>query len=98
MVPGILPVQVHFSQLLNPEPPSRGDTAMWKYFLIPLLVILAGREASAQTTTLVIGYPSGASYDIYGRTFARHLSRHLPGNPTVVPQNMAGAGSLRAAN
>ena len=32
------------------------------------------------------------------RTFARHLGKHLSGNPTIVPQNMAGAGSLRAAN
>jgi len=32
------------------------------------------------------------------RTLARHLGKHLPGNPTVIPQNMAGAGSLRAAN
>jgi tripartite-type tricarboxylate transporter receptor subunit TctC len=62
------------------------------------IIILPLSPASAQTTTLVIGYSSGASYDIYGRTFARHLGKHLPGNPTVVAQTMAGAGSLRAAN
>jgi tripartite-type tricarboxylate transporter receptor subunit TctC len=60
--------------------------------------LLAGGQASAQTTTVVIGYPPGASYDIYARTFARHLGKHLPGNPAIIPQNMAGAGSLRAAN
>ncbi len=59
---------------------------------------LAATPAAAQTTTIVVGYPPGASYDIYMRTFARHLGKHLPGNPSVVAQNMAGAGSLRAAN
>ena len=66
--------------------------------LVPVLSILAGTQAAAQTTTVIIGYPPGAAYDIYMRTFARHLGKHLPENPTVVPQNMAGAGSLRAAN
>jgi tripartite-type tricarboxylate transporter receptor subunit TctC len=62
------------------------------------LSILATTQALAQAVNVVIGYPPGASYDIYARTFARHLAKHLPGNPTVIPQNMAGAGSLRAAN
>jgi tripartite-type tricarboxylate transporter receptor subunit TctC len=47
---------------------------------------------------VVIGYSPGAIYDLYGRIVAKHLGKHLPGNPTVVPQNMPGAGSLRAAN
>jgi tripartite-type tricarboxylate transporter receptor subunit TctC len=72
-------------------------TALLKKIL-PFLLFLASGQASAQTTTVVIGYPSGASYDIYARTFARHLGKHLSGNPVVIPQNMAGAGSLRAAN
>jgi len=63
-----------------------------------LLVALPCAPAAAQQTTIIVGYPPGASYDIYMRTFARHLGKHLPGNPTVVAQNMAGAGSLRAAN
>jgi tripartite-type tricarboxylate transporter receptor subunit TctC len=63
-----------------------------------LLSALASGQASAQAVNVVIGYPPGAAYDIYGRTLARHLGKHLPGNPAVVPQNMAGAGSLRAAN
>lgn len=62
------------------------------------LMAMASGEALAQTTTVVVGYPPGAAYDVYMRTFARHLGKHLPGNPTIVPQNMAGAGSLRAAN
>jgi len=46
----------------------------------------------------VIGYGTGGGYDIYARLFARFLGEHIPGNPTVVPQNMPGAGSRRAAN
>jgi tripartite-type tricarboxylate transporter receptor subunit TctC len=72
--------------------------AMMMKGLVLSLALLVSAQASAQTTTVVIGYPPGASYDIYARTFARHLGKHLPGNPTVIPQNMAGAGSLRAAN
>ena len=52
-----------------------------------------GRQVS-----LIVGYGSGGGYDVYGRLFARHLGRHIPGNPTVVVQNMPGAGSLRAIN
>ena len=48
--------------------------------------------------TMVIGYGPGGGYDIYGRIMAKYIGRHLPGNPTVVVQNMPGAGSLRATN
>lgn len=50
-----------------------------------------------QTISVVIGYGVGGGYDIYGRIVARFLGKYLPGNPTVVAQNMTGAGSLRAA-
>ena len=48
--------------------------------------------------TVVIGYSPGAVYDLYARTVARHIGKHIPGRPTVVPQNMPGAGSMNAAN
>ena len=51
-----------------------------------------------KNVTLVIGYSVGGGYDLYARTIARHLSKHIPGNPTIVPKNMEGAGSLRLAN
>ena len=51
-----------------------------------------------KTITIFIGYTAGGSYDLYGRMVARHLGRHVPGQPTVVAQNMPGAGSLKAAN
>ena len=46
----------------------------------------------------IIGYGTGGGYDIYARLLARFIGEHIPGNPTVVPQNMPGAGSRRAAN
>jgi tripartite-type tricarboxylate transporter receptor subunit TctC len=55
-------------------------------------------DLSGKTVTLAIATPSGGGYDLYGRMVARHVGRFLPGNPTVVPQNMPGAGSLIAAN
>jgi tripartite-type tricarboxylate transporter receptor subunit TctC len=51
-----------------------------------------------KTITIYIGYTPGGSYDLYARLIARHIGKHIPGNPTVVPQNMPGAGSMKAAN
>jgi tripartite-type tricarboxylate transporter receptor subunit TctC len=53
---------------------------------------------AAKTVTLIIGLGPGSGYTILGRAVARHLGKHLPGNPTVVVQNMPGGGSLNAAN
>src|SRR5688572_23874135 len=47
---------------------------------------------------LYIGYSVGGGYDLYARLLARHVGRHIPGNPTVVAKNMPGAGSLALAN
>jgi tripartite-type tricarboxylate transporter receptor subunit TctC len=47
---------------------------------------------------VVVGYGPGGGYDVYTRLLARHMPRHIPGNPVMVIQNMPGAGSLRAAN
>jgi tripartite-type tricarboxylate transporter receptor subunit TctC len=51
-----------------------------------------------KSITLAIGFTPGGGYDLYARHLARHMSKYIPGRPTIVPQNMAGAGSLRAAN
>src|SRR5947199_8248905 len=45
---------------------------------------------------LAIGYPPAGSNDIYARLLGRHLGKHIPGNPTIVPQNRPGAGSFRS--
>jgi tripartite-type tricarboxylate transporter receptor subunit TctC len=70
-------------------------------------ILVAASSANAQsvaefytgkTVTISVGYSPGGSYDFYARVFSRYLGKYIPGNPTVVIQNMPGAGSLRAAN
>src|SRR5262245_4864100 len=51
---------------------------------------------AGKTIELVVGGDAGGGYDIYARPLARHPSRHIPGNPTIVGKNMPGAGSTRA--
>jgi tripartite-type tricarboxylate transporter receptor subunit TctC len=51
-----------------------------------------------KTLRLIVGFSPGGGYDTYTRLIGRHLGDHLPGNPTVVVENMPGAGSLVAAN
>jgi tripartite-type tricarboxylate transporter receptor subunit TctC len=46
---------------------------------------------------IIIGSAAGGGYDAYGRLVARHLSKHVPGNPTIIAQNMPGAGQTKAA-
>lgn len=73
------------------------------------LLVLAPLAAQAQQSpedfyrnkrniNMYIGYAPGGSYDLYARVVARHLGKHIPGNPTVIANNMPGAGSLQAAN
>ena len=50
-----------------------------------------------KTLTIVVGSSPGGAYDAYGRLLARHLAQHLPGTPTIIVQDMPGAGSLTAA-
>jgi tripartite-type tricarboxylate transporter receptor subunit TctC len=47
-----------------------------------------------RTIDLYIGYSVGGGYDVYARMIARHMGRHIPGNPTIIPKNMEGAGEL----
>jgi len=49
-----------------------------------------------RTVQAVVGYTPGSTFELYLRTFARHLGRHIPGNPLIVVQHMPGAGSLKA--
>ena len=51
-----------------------------------------------KTIRIIVGFAAGGGFDIYSRTIARHMGRHLPGNPSVIVENMTGAGSLLAAN
>jgi tripartite-type tricarboxylate transporter receptor subunit TctC len=47
---------------------------------------------------MYIGYSAGGGYDVYARLVARHIGKHIPGNPNIIPKNMTGAGSLKLAN
>lgn len=51
-----------------------------------------------KTVRFIVGYSPGGSFDLYTRVIARHFSKHLPGNPTTVVENMTGAGGIIAAN
>ncbi len=91
-------------QAVQPKRMRRG----WIPAVAGLAALLAaGTAARAQsveefyrgkTISLMIGFSVGGGYDLYARHLARHMGKHIPGKPTIVPQNMAGAGSLRAAN
>jgi tripartite-type tricarboxylate transporter receptor subunit TctC len=69
------------------------------------LVLTASNCARAQadvfpgkTVQMIIGFGAGGGYDTWGRTVARHIGKHLPGKPQVIPQNMPGAGSFVATS
>jgi len=49
-----------------------------------------------RTITVLVGFSAGGGYDLYARLLGRHMGRHVPGNPTIVVQNMPGAGSMKA--
>src|SRR5436190_6944529 len=75
-------------------------------FLVALaVVVLLTAPAAAQdaasffrgkTVRVVVGFTPGGGYDVYARTLALHYGRHIPGNPTVVVQNMPCAASLKS--
>jgi tripartite-type tricarboxylate transporter receptor subunit TctC len=51
-----------------------------------------------KSVRIIVGFSAGGGYDQYSRLIGRHLSKHIPGNPAVIVENMAGAGSIIAAN
>src|SRR5918995_1455439 len=51
-----------------------------------------------KTVRIIVGFSAGGGYDQYSRLIARHMSKYIPGNPAVIVDNMAGAGSIIAAN
>ncbi|HEX5281876.1 MAG TPA: hypothetical protein VFW28_17480, partial [Micropepsaceae bacterium] len=50
-----------------------------------------------RTMPVIVGYSAGGGYDLYARVLAQYMGHHIPGTPTLIPQNMPGAGSIRAA-
>src|SRR6266478_6544068 len=75
--------------------------------LVVAILALAGPSARAQDVAefykgkrinLIVSYGPGGGYDVYARVLAKYMSKYIPGNPTIVVQNMPGAGSMRGAN
>ncbi len=69
----------------TPAPMAAADPAMAEVF-------------KDKTVRFIVGFAAGGGYDTYTRVIARHISKHIPGNPTTVVENMDGAGSMIAAN
>jgi tripartite-type tricarboxylate transporter receptor subunit TctC len=77
-------------------------------FLILVIAALAVGAETARATThdfykgkvirIIVGYAAGGGFDTYARAIGRHMGRHIPGNPTIVVENMPGAGGLITAN
>jgi tripartite-type tricarboxylate transporter receptor subunit TctC len=79
----------------------------WVLFILGLLTFAGAQAASAQTpeefyrgkqVRFVVGTAAGQEYDLWARMIARHLRRHIPGTPTIIVENMPGAGHVIAAN
>jgi tripartite-type tricarboxylate transporter receptor subunit TctC len=66
--------------------------------VVPAQAQQSGDFFAGKQMKMVIGFGPGGGYDLWGRTLARHLGNHLPGKPSMVPENMPGAGSFTAAN
>jgi tripartite-type tricarboxylate transporter receptor subunit TctC len=79
---------------------AAGWIAVWAsaVFALPAQAQDAADFYRGRTLSLVVGFNPGGGADTYARLVARHLGRHVPGNPTVVVRNMQGAGSVVAAN
>jgi tripartite-type tricarboxylate transporter receptor subunit TctC len=66
------------------------------------LLLLASRAFAAapfhedKTIRIIVGYEAGGGFDAYSRTMARHIGKYIPGSPTVIVDNMVGAGGLIA--
>lgn len=85
---------------------SSGGARVKKRLLIVcllLLMVYSGAQAQepnfqGKTIRIVVGFSSGGGFDAYARAIARHLPKYIPGKPSIIVDNMPGAGSLIAAN
>ena len=99
---------IHSEMTMSVRPPAISQQSrLVAAALLSAAASLAPLPAQAQSVEefyrktpvqLLIGFPVANAYDTYGRAVARHLGKHIPGNPTVIPVNRPGAGSLTAAN
>jgi tripartite-type tricarboxylate transporter receptor subunit TctC len=92
---------------VTPEERPLQRVTLVRFLILLSALVLAAPVARAQdvaqfyrgkVVSLYIGFSVGGGYDVYGRLVARHIGKHLPGRPTVIPVNMEGAGSVKLAN
>jgi tripartite-type tricarboxylate transporter receptor subunit TctC len=81
----------------------RKISGYWPLLLSMLIVNAAHVGAqenffAGKTVRFIVGFTPGGGYDLYTRTIGRHIGKHIPGNPTVMVENMPGAGSMISAN
>ena len=81
------------------------ELVKWFVTAVGLSLLLSGVAQATthefykgKTLRLIVGLSAGGGYDVYSRAIARHMGKHIPGNPAVVVENMTGAGSLISAN
>jgi tripartite-type tricarboxylate transporter receptor subunit TctC len=60
--------------------------------------LASAQDYSGKTVKILVPYGPGGTYDKYSQTFAKHLGKHIPGNPNVIVQHMPGAGGAKAMN
>jgi len=75
-----------------------GGVLAWQVIQGPASAQSSAGYYAGKQVKMIIGLGTGGGYDLWGRMLARHIGRHLPGNPSVIAQNMEGAGSFRAAS
>ena len=90
--------------LFQPSAPARETCLVVLLALIVSVIVPGSRPLDAQsffegkTVRIVVGFAAGGGFDTHARVLSRHIGRHIPGTPTIVVDNMPGAGSLIAAN
>jgi tripartite-type tricarboxylate transporter receptor subunit TctC len=101
------PSMEHLVRLKSDFPAAHVTLCVWLVVLAGVLSAACSGSAAAtgaaeafrgQTIYIVVGFAAGGGYDLQARVLARHLGRHLPGEPVVVVENEPGAGGLIAAN
>jgi tripartite-type tricarboxylate transporter receptor subunit TctC len=72
--------------------------AVFSLFICAATTARADDFYKGKTIRVVVGFSAGGGFDTYARALARHMNKHIPGQPAIVVENMTGAGSLIAAN
>ena len=93
--------------ILPPDGPARKELLMKKLAIAVALLVTCAASAAAdpiaefykgKQVRFIIRSGVGGTYDLYARLLGKHMSRHIPGNPTILPVNMSGGGGIKAAN